>query len=47
MVRILLRVLTEAFGAPQRDVTLVRGEAGRRNAVRVASSATLPDRVWG
>jgi len=33
----LLRFLVQAFGVPRRMVTLVRGEAGRRNTLRIAS----------
>lgn len=43
----LSRFLAEVFGVPQRNVTLVSGEAGRRKRVRIASPATRPDRVWG
>jgi uncharacterized protein len=42
----LARFLAEAFGVPQRNVTLVRGEAGRRKTVRIASPAARPDRDW-
>jgi uncharacterized protein (TIGR00251 family) len=43
----LLRFLADAFGVPQRNVTLVRGEVGRRKTVRIASPAARPDRAWG
>lgn len=43
----LTRFLAEAFGVPQRNVTLVRGEAGRRKRVRIASPAARADRVSG
>ena len=43
----LRRFLAEAFGVPQRNVTLVRGEAGRRKTVRIAAPAARPDRGWG
>jgi uncharacterized protein len=42
----LRRFLADAFGVPQRDVTLVRGDSGRRKTVRIASPAMRPDRVW-
>ena len=43
----LRRFLAEAFAVPQRNVTLVRGEAGRRKTVRIAAPAARPDRGWG
>jgi uncharacterized protein len=42
----LRRFLAEAFGVPQRNVTLVRGEAGRRKTVRIAAPVVRPDRTW-
>lgn len=42
----LRRFLAESFGVPQRNVTLVRGEAGRRKTVRIAAPAARPDRAW-
>jgi len=42
----LLRYLAEAFGVPQRAVTLVRGEASRRKTVRIAAPRERPDRGW-
>jgi uncharacterized protein (TIGR00251 family) len=42
----LRRFLAEAFGVPQRNVTLVRGETGRRKTVTIASPTMRPDRVW-
>jgi uncharacterized protein len=43
----LRRFLAEAFGVPQRNVTLVRGETGRRKTLRITSPTTRPDRDWG
>jgi len=42
----LRRFLAEAFGVPQRNVTLVRGETGRRKTVRIASPTARPDHEW-
>jgi len=42
----LLRYLAEAFGVPQRAVTLVRGEASRQKTVRIAAPRERPDRGW-
>jgi uncharacterized protein len=43
----LTRFLAEAFDVPQRNVTLVGGETGRRKTVRIASPRARPDRAWG
>ena len=43
----LIAFLAEAFGVPQRNVALVRGENGRRKTLRIASPAARPDRDWG
>jgi uncharacterized protein (TIGR00251 family) len=43
----LLRFLAQAFRVPQRNVTFVRGEAGRRKTLRIESPAARPDREWG
>jgi uncharacterized protein (TIGR00251 family) len=43
----LRRFLAEAFGVPQRNVALVRGESGRRKTLRIAAPAARPDRDWG
>jgi uncharacterized protein len=43
----LRRFLAEAFGVPQRNVALVRGENGRRKTLRIAAPAARPDREWG
>jgi uncharacterized protein (TIGR00251 family) len=42
----LIAFLAASFGVPRRNVTLVRGEAGRRKTVRIASPAARPDRDW-
>lgn len=42
----LLRYLAEAFGVPQRAVTLVRGETSRQKTVRIAAPRERPDREW-
>ena len=42
----LLRYLAEAFGVPQRAVTLVRGETSRQKTVRIAAPRERPDRGW-
>jgi len=38
--------LAEAFGVPQRNVTIVRGEASRDKIVRIDSPVKRPDRGW-
>jgi len=43
----LVAFLAESFGVPRRNVTLVRGETGRRKTLRIASPAARPDRDWG
>ena len=43
----LLAFLAEAFGVPQRNVTLLRGESGRKKLVRIEAPARRPDRDWG
>ena len=43
----LTRFLAEAFGVPQRNVALIRGEAGRRKTVRILAPVVRPDRAWG
>ena len=42
----LVRFLADAFGVPQRQVTIVRGEASRQKSVRIDAPAARPDRVW-
>jgi len=43
----LARFLADAFGVPQRQVTLVPGEASRRKVVRIDAPARRPDADWG
>jgi uncharacterized protein len=43
----LTRFLAAAFGVPQRNVRLVRGETGRRKTVRITGPVARPDRTWG
>ena len=38
----LLRFLADAFGVPQRQVTLLRGEASRQKMVRIEAPAQRP-----
>lgn len=42
----LVRFLADAFGVPQRGVTLERGDTSRQKTVRVAQPALRPDRQW-
>ena len=42
----LLRYLARAFGVPQRDVTLVRGDSSRQKVVRIGSPSVRPDAGW-
>jgi uncharacterized protein (TIGR00251 family) len=42
----LRRFLSDAFAVPLRDVTLVRGETGRRKTLRIESPTARPDRSW-
>ena len=44
---VLVAFLAASFGVPRRNVTLVRGETGRRKTLRIASPAARPDRDWG
>jgi hypothetical protein len=43
----LQRFLADAFGVPLRNVTLVRGETGRRKSLRIEAPTARPDRQWG
>jgi hypothetical protein len=43
----LIGFLAASFGVPRRNVTLIRGEAGRAKTVRIVSPTTRPDREWG
>jgi uncharacterized protein (TIGR00251 family) len=42
----LRRFLADAFGVPQRSVTLVRGETSRQKMVRIEAPSLRPDRAW-
>ncbi len=42
----LVRFLAVAFGVPQRNVGIVRGESSRRKVVRIESPTERPDRGW-
>jgi uncharacterized protein (TIGR00251 family) len=42
----LLRFLAQAFRVPQRAVTIVRGETGRRKTVHVVAPQRRPDGEW-
>jgi len=39
--------LAASFAVPRRNVTFIRGEAGRVKTVRVLSPTARPDREWG
>ena len=43
----LLRFLSEAFGVPLRQVTLLQGQTSRRKRVRIDAPVLRPDSVWG
>lgn len=43
----LIAFISEAFGVPQRQVQIVRGEMSRQKVVRVEAPAKRPDRGWG
>ena len=44
----LLRAfLADAFGVAQRNVTLLRGESGRKKLVRIEAPTRRPDSDWG
>jgi len=42
----LRRFLADAFAVPLRNVTLVRGQTGRRKTLRIVSPGARPDRDW-
>ena len=42
----LVAFLAASFGVPRRNITLVRGDTGRRKTLRIASPAARPDREW-
>jgi uncharacterized protein len=44
---VLRAFLADAFGVAQRNVTLLRGESGRRKLVRIAAPTRRPDSDWG
>ena len=44
---VLCAFLADAFGVAQRNVTLVRGESGRKKLVRIEAPTRRPDRDWG
>ena len=39
--------LADAFGVAQRNVSLLRGERGRKKLVRIESPTRRPDSDWG
>jgi len=43
----LIALLADAFGVPERGVTLVRGAGSRRKIVRITGPGLRPDRTWG
>jgi len=43
---VLRAFLADAFGVPQRNVTLLRGESGRKKLVRIEAPTRRPDRQW-
>ena len=43
----LLRYIANAFGVPQRNVMLVRGDSSRHKIVRVTCPTLRPDADWG
>ena len=42
----LIAYLARAFGVPQRAVSLLRGETGRRKLVRIDTPLLRPDLEW-
>lgn len=42
----LVAFLSESFGVPRRNVTLIRGETGRAKTVHIAAPTKRPDRDW-
>ena len=44
---VLRSFLADAFGVAQRNVTLLRGESGRKKLVRIEAPTRRPDRDWG
>jgi len=43
----LIAWLADAFGVPERAVTLVRGARSRHKIVHIAAPRRRPDRTWG
>ena len=43
---VLRSFLADAFGVAQRNVTLLRGESGRRKTVRIEAPRRRPDGDW-
>ena len=44
---VLRAFLADAFGVAQRNVTLLRGESGRKKLVRIEAPTRRPDSDWG
>ena len=44
---VLRAFLAHAFGVAQRNVTLLRGESGRKKLVRIEAPTRRPDSDWG
>ena len=42
----LVSFLATAFGVPQRQVTLLRGDTSRRKTLRIDAPVLRPDRQW-
>ncbi|HKE41329.1 MAG TPA: DUF167 domain-containing protein [Casimicrobiaceae bacterium] len=42
----LIAFLAASFRVPRRNVSVLRGESGRRKAIRIASPTARPDRDW-
>jgi uncharacterized protein (TIGR00251 family) len=43
---VLRAFLADAFGVAQREVTLLRGESGRKKVVRIEAPTLRPDHDW-
>ena len=44
---VLRAFLAKTFGVPERNVTLLHGESGRRKLVRIEAPTRRPDSDWG
>jgi uncharacterized protein len=44
---VLRAFLADAFGVAQRNVTLLRGQSGRKKLVRIEAPTRRPDSEWG